>query len=111
MESRLEPALLYLRGDGRLQGILATHVDDVMGGLLPELVKNGVGLEKSSKALGFAANRFKDFMFRGRESGSWQRHSLLPSWKCSKVGQENLVKQFRCDLAYENAWGHAEVQA
>ena len=32
-ESRLEPALFYLRRDRKLKGILITHVDDLEGGV------------------------------------------------------------------------------
>lgn len=67
VESRLEPALFYLRRGGQLDGILVAHVDDIEGGLRPELLKKGIGFEKSSKALEFATNHFKDFIFRGRE--------------------------------------------
>ena len=70
-ESKLEPALFYLRdcvkGEqvGKLLGILVTHVDDIEGGVHPNYVETAS--QNASKALEFATNHFKDFIFRGRE--------------------------------------------
>ena len=65
-ESRLEPALFFLRGDDKqLRGILVTHVDDVEGGVHPDHLETA--FQHSSKALEFATNHFREFVFRGRE--------------------------------------------
>ena len=65
-ESRLEPALFFLRGDNnQLRGILVTHVDDVEGGVHPDSIESAC--QHSSKALEFATNHFREFVFRGRE--------------------------------------------
>ena len=68
-ESRLEPALFYLRDGGadgkQLRGILVTHVDDVEGGIDPSYMD--IAFARSSKALEYATNHFKEFVFRGRE--------------------------------------------
>ncbi|CAE7262427.1 RE1, partial [Symbiodinium necroappetens] len=65
-ESKLEPALFYLRRQGALlMGILVTHVDDIEGGVHPKMLE--AAFEKPSRALGFATNHVKDFIFRGRE--------------------------------------------
>ncbi|CAK9086452.1 Retrovirus-related Pol polyprotein from transposon RE1 (Retro element 1) (AtRE1) [Includes: Protease RE1 [Durusdinium trenchii] len=65
VESRLEPALFYLREQGQLRGILVTHVHDIEGGVDPNYLD--VAFRKSSRALEFATNHFKEFVFRGRE--------------------------------------------
>ena len=64
-QSRREPALFFLRKDGQLLGILVTHVDDLEGGVRQDHVP--LAFQKSSKALEFATNHFKEFVFRGRE--------------------------------------------
>ena len=64
-QSRREPALFFLRKDGQLLGILVTHVDDLEGGVRQDHVP--LAFQKSSKALEFATNNFKEFVFRGRE--------------------------------------------
>ena len=64
-ESKLEPALFYLRSGPSLQGILVTHVDDIEGGMSQEVWDRA--FSKSSKALEFATNHVRDFIFRGRE--------------------------------------------
>ena len=66
-ESRLEPALFYLRepDSKELLGILVTHVDDLEGGVKEEYMVSA--FEKSAKALEFATNHARDFIFRGRE--------------------------------------------
>ena len=64
-ESRLEPALFYYRVKQVLQGILVTHVDDLEGGINPDYLE--AAFKKSSVALEFATNHYKDFIFRGRE--------------------------------------------
>ena len=48
-ESKLEPALFYLRHQGQLKGILVTHVDDLEGGVSPDLQQSA--FEKASQAL------------------------------------------------------------
>lgn len=64
-ESRLEPALFYLRWKQRLVGILVTHVDDIEGGVHKDYMDKA--FYHSAKALDFATNHYKDFVFRGRE--------------------------------------------
>ena len=64
-ESRLEPALFYLRHKGELCGILVTHVDDIEGGVKAGMLTEA--FQKSSLALEFATNHYRDFIFRGRE--------------------------------------------
>ena len=54
-ESRLEPALFYLRKGGALRGILVTHVDDIEGGIHPGEMETA--FQKSSLALEFATNQ------------------------------------------------------
>ena len=51
-ESRLEPALFFSRRDGRLDGILVSHVDDLEGGLRQGCLDQGIGFEKSGQRLG-----------------------------------------------------------
>eukprot|EP00435_Cladocopium_sp_Y103_P033942 s1186_g8.t1 len=131
-ESKLEPALFYLRRKGQLKGILVTHVDDLEGGVSPDLQQSA--FEKSSQALEFATNHFGSFIFRGREirqtneghiDVSMRNYSL--SLKNVKMDRERkkqleddlrpdeveqlnssagelgwLARQLRCDLAYEN---------
>ena len=63
--SRLEPALFYLRRDKKVIGVLVTHVDDIEGGVHPKYLDNA--FYHPSRALEFATNHFKDFIFRGRE--------------------------------------------
>lgn len=67
VESRLEPALFCLRDpqDHKLRGILVTHVDDIEVGVAEEYL--GKAFERSSKALEFATNHAREFIFRGRE--------------------------------------------
>jgi len=67
VESRLEPALFYLRGseDKRLRGILVTHVDDIQAGVGAEFMEEA--FQKSSTALEFATNNYHSYTFRGRE--------------------------------------------
>lgn len=50
-ESRLEPALFYLRERGQLRGILVTHVDDIEAGVHPGWQEKA--FYKTSKALEF----------------------------------------------------------
>ena len=132
VESRLEPALFFLRSQGQLKGVLVTHVDDVEGGVDPEFLD--VAFKKSGKALEYATNHFKEFIFRGRElkqqpeghidvcmrnyalnmkkiSISHVRRkqleaSLTPDEMeqfLSGAGELGWIsRQLRCDLAYEN---------
>ena len=65
VKSRLEPALFYLRVDGRLRGVLVTHVDDLEGGVAEDFMQSA--FSKSALSLEFAINHVKDFIFRGRE--------------------------------------------
>ena len=71
VESRLEPALFYLRDeDQRLQGVLVTHVDDIEAGVRRDKVDKA--FENSSKALEFATSNQGNFIFRGREINQTQ---------------------------------------
>ena len=131
-ESKLEPALFHLRGEGRLQGILVTHVDDLEGGVSQEFWETD--FSKSSMALELATNHVKEFIFRGREikqlpeghiDVAMRNYAL--SMKPLKIDRERrqqldaelneeevetlnssagelgwLARQLRCDLAYEN---------
>ena len=66
VESRLEPALFYLRdAEGQLAGVLVTHVDDIEAGVRKNMVEKA--FENSSKALEFATSNQGSFIFRGRE--------------------------------------------
>ena len=132
VESRLEPALFFLRVQGKLRGILVTHVDDLEGGVHKDFQEQA--FKKSSKALEFATNHFREFIFRGREmkqtteghidvsmrnyalsmrnikidaSRRKQLESSLTSQEMevfqSSAGELGwLTRQLRCDLAYEN---------
>ena len=132
MQSRLEPALFFLRKDSQLLGILVTHVDDLEGGVRHDQIQQA--FQKSSKALEFATNHVKEFVFRGREvkqneSGhidvSMRSYSLnTKPIKIDKVRRKQLesslteeefqtfqsgagelgwlTRQLRCDLCYEN---------
>ena len=65
-ESRLEPALFYLRGpDNSRKGILVTHVDDIQAGIDAQYMEQA--FQRSSLALEFATNHFDSYTFRGRE--------------------------------------------
>lgn len=131
-ESRLEPALFYLRQEGKLCCILVTRVDDIEGGLAPSHLSKG--FERSSQSLEFATDSVRKFFFRGREveqheSGhvdiSMRNYAL--SMKQVKIDPQRkkqlesdlttaesemmnsiagelgwLSRQLRCDLAYEN---------
>ena len=128
----LEPALFYLRAQGKLVGILVTHVDDLEGGVKHQLLESA--FEKSSLALEFATNHVRDFIFRGREIRQHEQGhvdvtmrnyalSMKPvpidpaRRKClmaeltpdelellqSSAGELGwITRQLRCDLAYEN---------
>ena len=131
-ESRLEPALFYLRRGNELKGILVTHVDDIEGGVQASYMDKA--FYNSAKALEFATNHFKDFIFRGREIKqtdgghvdiSMRNYAL--SMKVIQISRERkaelaaplnedemeqyqsvagelgwITRQLRCDLAYEN---------
>jgi hypothetical protein len=131
-ESKLEPALFYLRVDGKLKGILVTHVDDIEGGLHPSYLQKA--FQKSSQALEFATDLLRDFTFRGREirqveqghvEVSMRNYALsMRPVKIDNVRKKQLdsdltveesevmnssagelgwiTRQLRCDLAYEN---------
>ena len=63
-ESRLEPALFYLRDSSlKLRGILVTHVDDIQAGVDAAYLESA--FQKSSLALEFATNHFDSYTFRG----------------------------------------------
>ena len=132
MESKLEPALFYLRVDGKLKGVLVTHVDDIEGGLHPSYLQKA--FQKSSQALEFATDLLKDFIFRGREIRQTEQGHIDVSMRnyalamkpirvdavrkkqlSSDLTAEELelmhssagelgwiTRQLRCDLAYEN---------
>lgn len=132
VESKLEPALFYLRVDGKLKGVLVTHVDDIEGGLHPSYLQKA--FQKSSQALEFATDLLKDFIFRGREirqteqghiDVSMRNYALaMKPIKVDAVRKKQLssdltaeelelmhssagelgwiTRQLRCDLAYEN---------
>ena len=131
-ESRLEPALFFLRREGKLRGILVTHVDDLEGGVHKDFQEEA--FRRSGKALEFATNHFKEFIFRGREMKqtaeghidvSMRNYALSmkgikidpvrkKQLEASLTAQEMeifqssagelgwLTRQLRCDLAYEN---------
>ena len=66
VESRLEPALFYLRdSNNQLKGILVTHVDDIQAGVDVQYMEKAFA--KSSLALEFATNHYDSYTFRGRE--------------------------------------------
>ena len=132
VESKLEPALFYLRREGQLKGILVTHVDDIEGGVHPSYLDKA--FYHSSKALEFATNHFKDFIFRGREVKQTQdghvdvaMRNYALSMKVVLIARDRkkelssplsasemelyqsaagelgwITRQLRCDLAYEN---------
>ena len=132
VESKLETALFYLRSEGKLRGILVTHVDDIEGGLHSSYIKKA--FEKSSVALEFATDLHKDFIFRGREikqtdqghiDVAMRNYALamkvvrIDSWRKKQLGSDLteaekqtlestagelgwIARQLRCDLAYEN---------
>ena len=131
-ESKLEPALFYPRVDGKLKGILVTHVDDIEGGLHPSYLQKA--FQKSFQALEFATDLLRDFTFRGREirqvehghvEVSMRNYALsMRPIKIDNVRKKQLdsdlsveesevmnssagelgwiTRQLRCDLAYEN---------
>ena len=131
-ESKLEPALFYYRVEGRLLGILVTHVDDLEGGVHPKHLDSAFA--RSAKALEFATNHFRDFIFRGREVKQNEQHHIdvsmrnyalslktvtIPQARRQQLAEELtpeeqerlqsaagelgwLTRQLRCDLAYEN---------
>ena len=132
VESKLEPALFYLRQQGRLVGILVTHVDDLEGGVNEKVINSA--FERSARALELATNHYKDFIFRGREVRQTENNHIDVSMKNyalsmktvkvdsgrrkelrSELTPEELIvfqssagelgwitRQLRCDLAYEN---------
>ena len=131
-ESKLEPALFYYRVEGRLKGIIVTHVDDIEGGLHDAVFNQA--FQKSSKALEFATNHVRDFTFRGREVKQTAQHHVdvamrnyALSMKVVKIEKNRrqqldqelteeeketlnsvagemgwIARQLRCDLTYEN---------
>ena len=132
VESRLEPALFYLRRNGVLKGILVTHVDDIEGGLHPSVMDEA--FRRSSLALEFATNHVREFIFRGREIKQHENGNIDVSMKNYALSMRNLkiekarrsqleekldeeemetlqssagelgwlARQLRCDLGYEN---------
>ena len=132
VESRLEPALFYLRRHGVLKGILVTHVDDIEGGVHPTYLDKA--FYHSAQALDFATNHFKDFVFRGREvkqgdggniDVSMRNYALsmkpvplaqhrrkeleepltpaeMETYQSSAGELGWISRQLRCDLAFEN---------
>ena len=60
-ESRLEPALFYVREGGRLRGILVTHVGDIEGGVEEGYMSKA--FEHSTLSLEFSTNHVRDFVF------------------------------------------------
>ncbi len=131
-ESKLEPALFYLRSGSQLRGILVTHVDDIEGGLHHSVMNTA--FSKSSLALEFATNHVRDFIFRGREvKQTSQGHidismrNYALSMKSVQIARDRrkqlesdlteeemeqmnsvagelgwIARQLRCDLTYEN---------
>eukprot|EP00435_Cladocopium_sp_Y103_P040884 s349_g11.t1 len=131
-ESKLEPALFYLRHEGQLHGILVTHVDDIEGGMSQKVWDSAFA--KSSLALEFATNHVGEFIFRGREiKQGADKHidismlSYALSMRNFKLDRDRkkqldddlkedelelmnsvagelgwLTRQLRCDLVYEN---------
>ena len=131
-ESRLEPALFYLRKGGALRGILVIYVDDIEGGIHPGEMETA--FQRSALALEFATNHVKEFIFRGREikqhdngniDVSMKNYALsMKNFKIEKARREQLeekldedemetlqssagelgwlARQLRCDLGYEN---------
>ena len=131
-ESKLEPALFYYRRDGKLKGIIVTHVDDIEGGLHDSVFDQA--FQKSSRALEFATNHVRDFIIRGREVKQTAQHHVDVSMrnyalsmklvKIEKTRRQQLdqelteeeketlnslagelgwiARQLRCDLTYEN---------
>ena len=74
-ESRLEPAMFYLRVESKLRGILVTHVDDIEGGVAEGCL--GKAFKNSAKALEFATNHVRDFIFRSRASAAARGVSFM----------------------------------
>eukprot|EP00438_Fugacium_kawagutii_P008061 Skav219569 [mRNA] locus=scaffold3203:12014:25029:+ [translate_table: standard] len=131
-ESRLEPALFYLREGKILRGILVTHVDDLEGGVHPDFMDRA--FQRSGKALEYATNHCKEFIFRGREMKQTAEghvdvcmRNYALSMKTFKIDADRrkqlespltseemelyqssagelgwISRQLRCDLAYEN---------
>ena len=131
-ESKLEPALFYYRVEGKLKGIIVTHVDDIEGGLSDSVLNKA--FQRSSQALEFATNHVKDFIFRGREVKQNAQHHVDVSMrkyalsmkvlKIDKTRKQQLdqelteeeketlnssagelgwiARQLRCDLTFEN---------
>ena len=125
-ESKLEPV------EGRLKGIIVTHVDDIEGGLHDSVFNQA--FQKSSKALELATNHVRDFIFRGREVKQTAQHHVdvamrnyALSMKVVKIEKNRrqqldqelteeeketlnsvagemgwIARQLRCDLTYEN---------
>ena len=131
--SRLEPALFYLRdAEGRLAGVLVTHVDDIEAGVRKDMVEKA--FENSSKALEFATSNQGSFIFRGREISQAQdghvdvsMTNYAKAMKPVKIARERrqqlesrltmeennqmmsaagelgwITRQLRSDLSYEN---------
>lgn len=92
-QSRLAPALFFFRPPALRPrgGVMVTHVDDVEGGVRPDYVEDA---SAESRAFGYAADRFKEFVFCGhdikqrdaRRIDVSMRNSSLKS-KASKIGQ------------------------
>ena len=64
-QSRLEPALFYLRSAGKLVGIMCTHVDDLLAGVHPSWSSRAFA--ETKRRLNFSKWALGDFTFRGRE--------------------------------------------
>ncbi|CAE8678310.1 unnamed protein product [Polarella glacialis] len=83
-ESRLEPALFFLRQDHQLVGLLVTHVDDVCGGATRAVMETG--FEKTAKRFNFAKSSEREFIFRGREVKQQEDSSIdvtMPNYALS----------------------------
>ena len=105
VESKLEPALFYLRQQGRLVGILVTHVDDLEGGVNEKVINSA--FERSARALEFATNHYKDFIFRGREVRQNEQNHIDVSMKNYALSMKTVKvdsgrrKELRSELTPE----------
>ena len=116
-ESRLEPALFYLRISGRLQGFLVSHVDDLEGGVKDEhmekaFAKSSMALELKQHDTGHIDVTMRNYALsmkpvpvaRERRQHLTKKLNAEEENTMMRVAGELgwLTRQLRCDLAYES---------
>ena len=128
----MEPAFFFRRVEGKLAGLLVSHVDDIEAGIKPG--QDNDSSDNTKKLLNFAKCHEQGFIFRGREiqqhddgSITVQTQSYTDNLKAVKIPRDRprapeadlteeeksqtlaasgelgwLARQLRMDLAYQS---------